>query len=426
MRIVHVTHRAWPAVGGAERYVLEVAARQAQDGHQATLIATDANELSALWDPRRRRFGPDTPCEHRGVSIRRLPLRYLPLSSTSVPSLRRVTWLLSAISERAALPLARLFPRVPALPPALTEERGDLLFAWNITFEGISAAVASDARMRRVPWVAVPLLHLGRPRFYTMSHQLALLRDASLVLTQTGVERDFLLGRGLRLERVHVVSPGVDLREASQADGGRFRAKYSLEGPLVLFLGPPSREKGVPHLVSAMRHLWGRGLRATLVLLGPGTADEWGRCAGLGRIRGFPVRMLGQVPETDKWDAIDAAAIVAMPSRTESFGVVYLEAWARRKPVIGAREGAVPDVISDGTDGLLTDFGDVPQLAAAVRRLLIDSSLAVAMGEHGYQTVVRHYQWDYQYGRLRDILGEALVVRGRDASAPTGQDEPHG
>ena len=425
MHIVHVTHRAWPCVGGAERHVQEIAARQVQDGHQATVIATDADDLSALWDRRGRRFGLRTPSQHRGVRIRRLPLRHLPLGPITFPVLRRVTLVLSAISAEAAMPLVRFSPWLPALPSALREEAGDLMFAWNITLEGITAAVAADARIRRVPWVAVPLLHLGRPRFYTMPHQLMLLQDARLVLAQTPAARRFMVEHGLRPERVRIVGPGVDFEPASRADGGRFREKHALEGPLVLALGPPSAEKGVPHLLDAMRLLRDEGLRATLVLIGPGTTDARGAPVRVAAAHGSLVRTLGQIPETDKWDAIDAADIVALPSRTESFGIVYLEAWARRKPVIGAREGGVPDVIHDGVDGLLVGFGDVPQLAGAMRTLLGDPALAAAMGQRGYEKVVREYQWDQQYGRLRALLDETLAVSGGTASPETGPAGRH-
>ncbi|MFN8515884.1 MAG: glycosyltransferase [Chloroflexia bacterium] len=55
-----------------------------------------------------------------------------------------------------------------------------------------------------------------------------------------------------------------------------------------------------------------------------------------------------------------AASIFALPSRTDSFGITFLEAWCNGVPVIGARAGSIPDVIDDGEDELLVPFGDVP------------------------------------------------------------------
>ena len=103
---------------------------------------------------------------------------------------------------------------------------------------------------------------------------------------------------------------------------------------------------------------------------------------------------------------------MALPSRTESFGIVYLEAWLLGKPVIGARAGAVPDVIGDGRDGLLVEFGDVPGLARAIARLLDDRALASEMARHGREKALRLYTWERQYARLRAIVEQVTAERG--------------
>ena len=77
-----------------------------------------------------------------------------------------------------------------------------------------------------------------------------------------------------------------------------------------------------------------------------------------------------------------------MPSRTDSFGIVYLEAWLNGVPVIGARAGGVPEVITDGVDGYLVDFGDVAALANRIELLLRRPEAARAMGEAGRRKVL--------------------------------------
>jgi glycosyltransferase involved in cell wall biosynthesis len=394
MRIVHVTHRAWPVIGGSERYVQEVARRQTAEGHRVTIVTTDAQDLAALWDSRQRQVVAEAPTTHQGVAIRRLPVRHFPLGAATFPVLRRAAWLLSNLSGRAATALAQFSPQVPGLPHVLAEEMGDLLFAWNLTLEGLTAAVAQESARREVPWIAIPLLHLGRKRFYTMSYQLDFLRSARTVLAQTETERAFLLEHRFPRGQVQIISPGVDPAEARAADGRRFRQKYGIEGQIVLAMGTPSYDKGIHHLVAAMKPLWREGRRTTLVLLGTQPVGEGeAHC-----------RYLGQVPEAEKWDAVDAASVVAMPSRTESFGIVFLEAWACGKPVIGARAGAVVDVIDEGQDGLLVEFGDVKELVAALRTLLDDRDLAAQLGARGREKVLARYTWERQYARLRAVM----------------------
>jgi glycogen(starch) synthase len=406
MHIVHVTHRAWPVIGGSERYVQEVARRQVADGHRVTVIATDAADLSALWKRRSRRVEPDAPNEHQGVHIKRLPTRCLPLGDYEFAILRRLTWLTSHVSERAALALAQFSPWVPGLQQALAKEQADLLFAWNITLEGLSAAVAREARRRGTPWIAVPLLHLGRERFYTMRHQLHLLRRAQGILAQTPSDRAFMLERGLAADKVRIASPGVNLADSEGANGDRFRRKHGVAGPCVLSLGALGYDKGTHHLIAAARQLWETGRRLTMILIGPEQENVRRLLERLPAERRACCQHLGQVSEEEKWDAVDAADVMALPSRTESFGIVFLEAWACGKPVIGARAGAIPAVVEHGADGLLVEFGDVAGLAEALSKLLDDSTLAAEMGSRGREKVRQMYTWDRQYARLRAAVDE--------------------
>lgn len=405
MRFVHVTHRTWPVVGGSEQYVLRMARCQVRAGHEAIIIATEAETLSALWSASGKTLPADLPDRHEGVRILRLPLRHLALGDVTFPLFRRLVWLLSRVSPQAALPLGRYAPWLPDLAPVLASAEADVLFAWNLTLEGLTIAVAREARRREIPWIAVPLLHLARPRFYTMSHQLGLLRSATRVLAQTETERAYLLEQGIDRRRVSVVSPGVDPDAASRADGERFRRKYGIpSGPLVVTISNLSFEKGAFHLVQAMRRIWQEGSPAALVLIGPPAPAIRRQLEKLpGEMQALCHRV-GPVPEADKWDALAAADVMALPSKTESFGIVFLEAWLAGTPVIGARSGAVAEVVREGVDGLLVEFGDVRGLAEAIRTLLNDRRLATALGARGRDKVLQTYTWDVQCARLLESL----------------------
>jgi glycosyltransferase involved in cell wall biosynthesis len=76
--------------------------------------------------------------------------------------------------------------------------------------------------------------------------------------------------------------------------------------------------------------------------------------------------------------------------------------------VIGARAGGVPDVIAEGRDGLLVDFGDVEALASALERLLEDPGRAEAMGRCGREKVAAHYTWEKIYRKLRGVYKQLL------------------
>jgi glycosyltransferase involved in cell wall biosynthesis len=384
--------------------VQAIASRQARDGHQATILATRAAELSALWSRRAKVVSETAPTLLDGVEIVRLPVRHLPAGSVLFPGLRWLEWASGFSFPTLATRLSRLAPWVPGLSGTLEGMSPDLLFAWNITLEGLTAVTALVAERKGVSWIAVPLLHLARPRFYTMPHQLALLEQADAVIALTEHERQFLVASGLDVDAVHVVSPGVDLEEAQQGDSVRFRKRLGIEGQLVLMLAPLCYDKGTEHLLVAMRQLWEQGSRATLCMVGPLQDSRTRRTLErTQRAHGDSIRYLGVVPEQQKWDAIAAADLIVLPSRTESFGMVFLEAWARSKAVIGARAGAVPDVVADGEDGRLVPFGDVQALASAMSELLADPELRCEMGRRGRRKVERYHTWDVQYAKMRNV-----------------------
>jgi glycosyltransferase involved in cell wall biosynthesis len=201
---------------------------------------------------------------------------------------------------------------------------------------------------------------------------------------------------------------GVNLRDLEGGVGKRFQQKHNLAEPLVTFMGSVTRDKGALHLVEAMRRLWNAGRQISLVIAGPPADEFLAYYARLPQSVKDKVLMLGPVLGQDKRDLFTATTVLAVPSRIDSFGIVYLEAWACAKPVIGARAGGVPDVIADEDDGLLVPYGDVPALAQSIARLTDDPALASQMGARGRSKVERLYTWDKIFGIVEGAYNELV------------------
>jgi glycosyltransferase involved in cell wall biosynthesis len=120
---------------------------------------------------------------------------------------------------------------------------------------------------------------------------------------------------------------------------------------------------------------------------------------------------MGEVEAQDKWDAMEAAQIVCVPSRNESFGRVFVEAWSKGKPVIGARIPAVEEVIRDGITGLLVEPGSAPSLASALERLLRDRELAARLGEQGRRAAATEFSWARVVARVENAYAAAVEAR---------------
>ena len=420
MRLLHINHRYWPFQGGSEQYFQEISERLAAAGHQVSLWTTDAWDLEHFWAGGRRRVA-EVAETHNGVAIRRFAVRRPPLPPIYYRILRR------AMAEASALPvpttpllrgLGRFSPWVPgmaaalrALPPGAF----DLVHAGNISLESLILYATGYTARTRTPLVVTPFLHVGEPgsravqRYYTMRHQLALLRQARCVIVQTGLEGDALAAAGVSGDRLARLGVGVDPARVAGGDAARFRAKFRIQGPIVFSLGALAYDKGMTHLVEAMRRLWAAGSPATLVLAGATMLQDFATYfSGVPAADRDRCRLLGFIADEDKRDAFAACDLFAMPSRVETFGIVYLEAWLYDKPVIGAAAGGVPEVIADGTTGYLVPFGDVPMLADRIARLLADPALRARLGQAGHAAVLREHTWDAKIARITQIY-EGLV-----------------
>jgi glycosyltransferase involved in cell wall biosynthesis len=287
----------------------------------------------------------------------------------------------------------------------------DLVNSANIAFESMIANAQRYAHSRDIAHIVTPFLHFGDPddpkvrRYYTMPHQIALLKQADALMVLTELEAEFLLAQGIGSDRVHVVGAGIDVAAVTGGDGAAARARLGIDGPLVLALGAAAFDKGTTHLIEAVSRLNRAGVEVSLVVAGPvlSEIDAFLRARPSEDHRW--IRLLGFVSECERRDLLAACDLLALPSRTESFGLVFMEAWANRKPVIGARAGAIPAVVRDGEDGILVKFGDVAALARAIQTLVNSPETRARMGASGYKRVVDESEW---FERVRAVYGRVL------------------
>ncbi|MFB6079262.1 MAG: glycosyltransferase [Halarchaeum sp.] len=162
---------------------------------------------------------------------------------------------------------------------------------------------------------------------------------------------------------VDALPNGVDIDFFAPADGGAFRERYDLDGPLVGYTGRHGYEKRLDELVEAAA-----GLDATLVVGGDGPArdDVEARAAA----KDVDARFLGFLDREELPAFYSALDVFAFPSPVETEGLVALEANACGTPVVAADAGALTETVDDGETGYHYPPGDVAAFRDAVRRAL--------------------------------------------------------
>jgi glycosyltransferase involved in cell wall biosynthesis len=102
--------------------------------------------------------------------------------------------------------------------------------------------------------------------------------------------------------------------------------------------------------------------------------------------------------------------IIALPSRSEGFPLVVVEAMLAARPVVATRVGSVAEAVSDGETGLLVNKDDVDSLAAALRRLRDDPALRVRLGRCGREVAIARFTVEHMVERYERIWHEVLVA----------------
>jgi len=166
------------------------------------------------------------------------------------------------------------------------------------------------------------------------------------------------------------------------------------------------RYKGMDTLITTLPRLLTQWPELQLLAVGDGDDRAW--LEELAEQNGVKrhVHFLSGLSYEQLAACYSACEIFALPSRGEGFGLVYLEAMARGKPVIGGAHGGAPEVIEDGVTGYLVPHGDAAQLASSVDTLLADPELGQKMGERGRQRVERDFQFSVFANSLKKILRE--------------------
>ena len=183
--------------------------------------------------------------------------------------------------------------------------------------------------------------------------------------------------------------------------------------PRLLFLGMLSARKGLDELLRALLEVRREGIEFTAEIVGgeevPG---ERARYAALYRAAGLEdrVRFTGPLYGADKLAALRRADLFVLPSRAESFGIANLEAMAAGLPVVATRTGAIPEVVSDGVQGLLCEPGDAAGLAAALGRLLVDAELRHRLGRAARLRAL-DFDWQSVAERLGSLYRSVLEER---------------
>lgn len=411
LRTLHVTHQYAPAIGGSERYITDLSEELAQRGHEVAVFTSqscDYHTWRSQLPPFEVRNGVYI---HRFSSWQRGPHTW-----------RLLEWGLSTYHQtRSSLAAPAIFlgngPVSSSLFWALLRRvRGyDLIHINQLHYAHAWTAYLA-ARIRGVPIVLTPHIHVEQPETYDVNYLWRILRGSDAVLAVTRAEQEFLQ-RQLPDQAVVQGGNGLSLARFPPRDAAKCRQRLGLpvDSFVLLFLGRKTEYKGLSQLLAAFVTLRRQHPNLYLLAVGPETTYSQMLWRQYGELDGLVVH--GAVDEEQRLDALAACDVLALPSTGEAFGIVYLEAWAYSKPVIGANIQSVASLIDDGMDGFVIDPLQPGQLLAAIQALISNQRLAHHMGRQGNRKLHRRYT----IGRIAGIVEGVYLRTLRRARTRVGE-----
>lgn len=255
------------------------------------------------------------------------------------------------------------------------------------------------SKKTKVPLLTIPLFHINDTNHY-WKHFFEVFEQSDAVLTKSKSSEVFFENLGYNSR---FIGDGIYPEEFENDDisGDRFRERYSLEGKkLMLFVARKTIYKRYDLAIRSLEHIHKRYPETRLVMIGP---DE-----DKVPVTSESVIYLGKVNRKELLDAYDACDLFILPSEAEAFGLVFCEAWLRKKPVLGSAHCTpVTDLIEDGRDGFLCSS---PEEYAQRAVMLFDNPiLAKKLGETGYRKTMEQYTWDAVADRVEKVIGEILL-----------------
>ncbi len=214
--------------------------------------------------------------------------------------------------------------------------------------------------------------------------------DKIIAVSHT-MKEDILRFFNVPEKRIAVIHNGIDLEKWKYSPlDVSLRKRYGIEDDYILFVGRPTKQKGMEYLVGAADCL---DIQIVMAAVGADTKDYEDRMRERVKEKKNIVWIHELLKEEEYIQLYSSAKVFVCPSIYEPFGIINLEAMACRRPVVASAVGGIKEVVIPEETGILVEPANPEQLVAGINRLLRDEKLAKEFGERGRERAEKHFSW---------------------------------
>ncbi|HVX48614.1 MAG TPA: glycosyltransferase family 4 protein [Chitinophagaceae bacterium] len=404
MKILHVTQNYYPSLGGSQHTIKKISEFLTEHySDKVTVITTNS-----YFGPHRYQFKKISPSEEVINHVKVKRFGFLRLHKKFVKSLGR----LYGIIFRKPLPTyftgIQYGPVSPALKKAVENEPCDVICASSVHYLFADYPLWRKKTSSPKPFVLYGALHLHNNDI-SKSYKKRI-DAADYYIANTGYEKKYLVTHGIEEDKIKVIGTATDILDKADfsVSDEQLKSNYNIpaNNKVISFIGRQEISKGIPTLLKAFSLITKKQECLTLVIAGAaGTYSTELEYIVAGNTN---ILVVTNITDLQKTEILRMSDVLVLPSVEESFGVVFIEAWAFKKPVIGANINAIASLITNNTDGLLFLPGNAQDLAEKIEYLLANKALMHELGNNGYQKFLSNYTWDIVAGRYREVYELAI------------------
>lgn len=412
-KILYLPTRYFPSISGAEFYfqrLAEIFTKRKK--YNIDIYTSNAIDFKALRSPRGRTIKKNEKYYDKvnNMVINRFPIDYDNKIARKIQFLRQIEIFNELnLSDNTLKNFLKNGPYLPGLINFFIKKQidYDLIHTTYYPYFNLIIALIIGKKIDK-PTVCTPFFHFSNPR-YMDNDLIEVLNKFNYLIACTNIEkRELLKKTNLKEKYIKVIPMGVDYKIFDSfcqriPTKINFKKMFFKSGEkhykMVLFCGYKNYEKGALSILKALPLIYKRFKKVYFVFIGPPTKAF---NAELSKIRkNKNIRIINLTPnnlngyfDKKKISAFKQADVFLMPSRSDAFGIAFLEAWASSTPVIGANIGATPEVIENNRDGLLVEFDNVNDIVEKVLLLLENSKLKNILGKNGNKKVKNTFTWE--------------------------------
>jgi len=318
-------------------------------------------------------------------------------------------WIKCTGTTNTWLQLRSVGPWSKSLKKALDNTNADVIVGSSSGYSFMQYPLYRHTLKNPKPFVYQGAIHFATNENHQVisTNTLNAIKASEYYLANTQYEKEKLVQLGVNENMIVVTGVATSVDFFVNGNRQLYRNKFAIQDDEILigYVGRIEKTKSIDVLVHAFLIAKSTNKKLKLIIAGFETSYVQHLqqiIIANASLNKNDIIFIHDLREEDKVHLFHAFDVFVLPSVNESFGIVFLEAWACKKPVIGTAIGAIKSVIANGVDGLLMEPENEENLAEKILLLAQNEQMRLQLGNNGYQKTITHYTWEAVTKKYRD------------------------